>query len=567
MKFRGNKVMNSTQSVFLRKIVSLILVCLTSICGISVAAENADTILFNGKIVTVNDQFQVEQAIAVKGQRILAVGKNENIMKFKGPDTKLLDLKKKTVIPGLIDNHAHFIRAPEHDELRLDNVLSRKDALKLIADRAKSIKPGEWIITIGGWSRHQFIDDPRGFSMEDLDFVAPNNPVVMQEVYWRSFLNTRALIELHIDANTPDPRGGKILKNANGKPTGVIEGGGGVAYIAAKLPLPDVDQWRANTLKLVAEINGMGITAWYDAGGRGVDEKHYLPYQWLSERGQLNARAFWSTIRQPMTPQEVDVVLQEIARQKPFQGNDYFDNIGWGETTYAPFTTTLTRNDFKVKPEELVEVRRIIRAIADRGLTLNNHVEMTNAIDALLDEYEALNREKPIKGYRWVFSHLDQVDEKELRRMQNLGMYAGIHSRPLIQGAQMHEVHNDVAWDMPPFKRIQDSGIIWGLGSDATAVTTSNPFYSLYFAVTGKMINGEKVNRQSITREQALIAHTRSNAYFIFQEDNLGTLQAGKYADLLVLDKDYMTVPADQIKGIKPVATMVGGKFVFKNLN
>ena len=131
----------------------------------------------------------------------------------------------------------------------------------------------------------------------------------------------------------------------------------------------------------------------------------------------------------------------------------------------------------------------------------------------------------------------------------------------------MHEVHSDVAWDMPPFKRIQDSGIVWGLGSDATAVTTSNPFYSLYFAVTGKMINGQKVNRQSISREQALIAHTRSNAYFIFQEDNLGTIQAGKYADLLVLDKDYMTVPEDQIKGIKPLATMVGGKFVFNNLN
>ena len=162
------------------------------------------------------------------------------------------------------------------------------------------------------------------------------------------------------------------------------------------------------------------------------------------------------------------------------------------------------------------------------------------------------------------FSHLDQIDDVQLERMKKLGMSAQIHSRPLIQGALMHKVHGDRAWDMPPFRRVQDSGIRWGLGSDATAVTTSNPFYTLAFAVTGKMIGGQKVNRQSITREEALIAHTRSNASIVFQESNLGSIQSGKYADLLVLDRDYMTVPADQIKDIKPVITMVGGRIVYE---
>ena len=133
--------------------------------------------------------------------------------------------------------------------------------------------------------------------------------------------------------------------------------------------------------------------------------------------------------------------------------------------------------------------------------------------------------------------------------MKRLGMSAQIHSRPLIQGVLMHKVHGDKAWDMPPFRRVQDSGIHWGLGSDATAVTTSNPFYTLSLAVTGTMVGGHHVNRQTITREEALIAHTRSNAFFLFQEGNLGSLARGKYADLLVLDRDYLTVPGRRDQG------------------
>jgi predicted amidohydrolase YtcJ len=127
-----------------------------------------------------------------------------------------------------------------------------------------------------------------------------------------------------------------------------------------------------------------------------------------------------------------------------------------------------------------------------------------------------------------------------------------------------HNVFGDKAYDMPPLRMVQDSGIHWGLGSDATAVTPSNPFYTLGWAVTGKMIGGKKVARQTITREEALIAHTRSNAYFLFQEGNLGTLQSGKYADLLVLDRDYLTVPADEIKDLRPLLTMVGCKIVYE---
>ena len=532
--------------------------------GLSVQAGEADLILVNGKIVTVDDQFRIEQAVAIKGSRIVAVGKNAEVRKQAAAGAKVIDLKGRTVIPGLIDNHSHWIRAAEHDELRFDGVTTRKQALKMLAERLARAKPGQWVVTLGGWSEEQFTDDPRGFPLAELDRMAPNNPVAIQAVYNHTYLNTAGLKAAKIDETTADPVNGKIEKDATGKLTGFVRGAGGVAFVAARVPLPEQAEWLDNTRHLMAELNAMGITGWLDAGGRGMGPKHYEPYKYLADRGELNARAFWTTIQQPATPEQVDKVLQVIAKEKPFQGNDFFNNVGWGESGYSPVTTQLLRVGGNTKPEDLFQFKRVAQALAEKGLYYNTHVEMTPVIDAFLDQYEDIAKNVPFKGLRWSFSHLDQVDEAQLERMKKLGMSAQIHSRPLIQGALMHKVHGDRAWEMPPFRRVQDSGIRWGLGSDATAVTTSNPFYTLSFAVTGKMIGGRHVNRQSVTREEALIAHTRSNASIVFQESNLGSIQNGKYADLLVLDRDYMTVPVDQIKDIKPLMTMVGGKIVYE---
>ena len=525
-------------------------------------AQTADKALINGKIITVDDRFTIGQAIAIRGQRVVKVGSNAEIERLTGPSTQIIDLAGRTVIPGLIDNHSHWVRAAEHDELRFDGVTSRARALEMLAERVRAVPPGAWIVVLGGWSEEQFTDEPRGFSIEELDRLAPNNPVVLQAVYNHSYLNTVALVAAKIDASTPDPQGGRIEKDAGGKPIGVVRGAGGVAFVAARIPLENQEAWLANTRKLVAYLNSLGVTAWLDAGGRGMSAKHYEPYKHLADRGELDIRVFFTTIRQPATPTQVDAVINEIRELKPFQGTDYFDHVGWGESVFAPVTTQLLRVASNTKPEDLAQMRRLLLALAERGIYVNSHVEMSEAIDAFLNEYEAINKERPIKGLRWSFSHLDQVTEAQLERMKRLGMTAQIHSRPLIQGALMHKVHGDKAWDMPPFRRIQDSGIHWGLGSDATAVTTSNPFYTLSLAVTGRMIGGRQVNRQTITREEALIAHTRSNAHFLFQEGNLGSLAPGKYADLLVLDRDYLTVPADEIKDIKPLITMVGGKIV-----
>src|ERR1043165_6735858 len=242
-------------------------------------AQVADIVLDNGKIITVDDRFTIAEAIAIRGQRIVAVGPTSELSRFKGPQTQVIDLKGLTVIPGLIDNHAHWIRAAEHDELRWDGVTTRARALQLLAKRVRDASPGEWIAVLGGWSEEQFTDEARGFSLDELDRFAPNNPLVLQSVYNHSYLNSAALRAAKVEESTQDPPGGKIEKDSAGKITGRIQGAGGVAFVAAKIPMKDEETWFANTRNYVAYLNSLGITAWSDAGGRGMSEKHYEPYR------------------------------------------------------------------------------------------------------------------------------------------------------------------------------------------------------------------------------------------------------------------------------------------------
>ena len=175
----------------------------------AMAADMADIVLVNGKVVTVDDRFTIAQAVAVKGERVIDVGSNASMRKLAGAGTKVIDLKGKTVIPGLIDNHAHFMRAAEywHQEVRLDGVTSRKQALEMIAAKARESKPGEWVLALGGWSIEQFADARRGFTRAELDAVAPNNPVALQLIYFRIYTNSTGLKALGIDAATPNPPG------------------------------------------------------------------------------------------------------------------------------------------------------------------------------------------------------------------------------------------------------------------------------------------------------------------------------------------------------------------------
>jgi hypothetical protein len=525
-----------------------------------------DLVLTNGKIITVDERFTIAQAVAIKGDHIVAVGTNQEMAQLSGANTRRIDLLGRAVIPGLIDNHMHLLRAATtwQRELRFDGVDSRKQAIEMLRARAKAAGPGEWVYNIGGWAHQQFADDPRPFTREELDQIAPDNPVSLQESYYQVFLNSRALQALGIEANAPDPQGfvkGSIMRDAGGKPTGVIRGDiPATRPVAAKLPKVAPEQLEAASRAMVEDMNRAGLTS---VGVPGCNADVLEIFQKWKAQDQLNVRIFCIDGVAGGTPEQVDRALGQIPRIKLFQGDSYIDNIFFGESVYGPLHDPMFAIKSDPKPDQLEQWRRMAMEIAKAGLPLHVHAELHDTIDAFLDQIEAVNKEHPIKSLRWTLAHVNQINAPQLERMKKLGMYAAVHPWAVINGAIMHDEFGDGAYDMPPLATIQNSGIQWGLGTDGTAANQTLPFTTLYFAVTGKMAGGAKVNRQTIGREDALIAHTRKNAYLVFQENSLGSIQPGKLADLVVLDRDYLTVPADQIRNIKPVMTMVGGRIVY----
>jgi len=530
-------------------------------------SAQADLILTNGKIITVDERFSIAQAVAIRGDRIVATGSNQEMGLLAGANTRRIDLKGKAVIPGLIDNHMHLLRAASTwaKELRFDGVDSRKQAVEMLRTRVKTAAPGDWIYNIGGWAHQQFTDDPKPFTREELDQIAPNNPVALQESYYQVFLNSKALAILKIEANAPDPAEfvkGSILRDAAGKPTGVVRGDiAATRVVANKLPRVAPEQLEASASALVGDMNRAGLTS---VGVPGCDADPLAIFEKWKAEGRLNVRVFCMGGAAAGNPDGVNRAIQQLAGMKLFQGDSYIDNVFFGESVYSPLHDPMFATKSNPTAEQLEAWRKIAMAIAQAGMPLHVHAELSSTIDAFLDQIEAVNKEHPIKNLRWTLAHINQINAPQLERMKKLGMYAAVHPWAVINGAIMHEGFGDGAYDMPPLATIQNSGIMWGLGTDGTAANQTLPFTTLYFAVTGRMAGGTKVIRQTISREDALIAHTRKNAYFVFQEDNLGSIQSGKLADLVVLDRDYLTIPADQIKDIKPVMTVVGGRIVYE---
>jgi predicted amidohydrolase YtcJ len=504
-----------------------------------------DLILSNGKIITVDERFTIAQAVAIRGDRIVEVGSNQEIAQLAGPNTRRMDLKGKAVIPGLIDNHMHLLRGGTtwQYEVRLDGVASRKQALEMLSARAKAVGPGGWVYTMGGWTREQFADDPEPFTRAELDRVFPNNPVALQESYYRITLNSRALQITGIDE----------------KSTGEV-GQTNVVKLATKLPTADKDEIEASSLAMIKDMNRWGLTAF---GVPGCDRDLVAMYRKWEEQGRLNVRVFCIDGFGAGTPEDVNKALPQISQIKLFQGDDYIDNVFYGESVYGPLHDPMFLRKSSPTPDQLAQWRRMATAIAQAGLPLHVHTELHDTIDAFLDQIEVINKEHPVKNLRWVLAHMNQVNEPQLERMKKLGLYLALNPWAVINGGIMHDVYGDDAYDMPRLATIQNSGILWGFGTDGTRANQIPPFNTLYFAVTGKMVGGTKVVRQTISREDALIAYTRKNAFLVFQENNLGAIQAGKLADLVVLNRDYLTIPADQIKDIRPVITMVGGKIVY----
>jgi predicted amidohydrolase YtcJ len=542
-----------------RSAVVVGLFVLGSLSFLHAQRPQVDLILSNGKIVTVDERFTIAQAVAVAGDRIIAVGTNQDVSRLAGPATRRVDLRGRTVVPGLIDNHMHLLRygTTWKYEVRWDGVATRKAALDLLRARTSHVKAGEWIYNLGGWAIEQFSDDAKPFTREELDKVAPDHPVFLQASYYEAYLNSRALQALGIDQN---PGANGVVKDAAGRPTGRISEEGFRALVN-KLPTAEGADLEASSLGMIKDLNRSGLTAFGSAGC----EADVLPiYRRWAEQGRLNIRVF--CITSPGgggNPDAVTQLLPRIAQMKLFQGDSYINHHAYGEGVYGALSDPMFRHREQTRAQDLEQWRRITMEVAKHGLPLHVHTNFTETIDAFLDQIEAVDKEYPIRNLRWVLAHFNQPNAAQLERMRKLGVYAAVHPWAVINGGINVRQFGDAAYDMAPLALIQNSGVTWGLGSDGSRANQILPFHTLSWAVTGRMVGGKKVLRQTVSREDALIAHTRKNAYFVFQEDNLGSIQAGKLADLVVIDRDYLTVPADEIKDIQPVLTLVGGRIVY----
>lgn len=523
-----------------------------------VAQSVPDLVLTNGKIITVDERFTIAEAVAVAGERVVAVGTSAEIAALGGPDTELIDVGGRAVIPGLIDNHMHLLRAGTtwNYEIRWDGVGSRSEALGMLRAKAAATEPGEWIYTLGGWAIAQFADDPSPLLREELDAIVPDHPVLMQEAYYRAYLNSLALDAFGLDG-TEGPEW--VVRDAAGRPTGEIEEAG-IRSLAGRLPTASGSDLEASTQAMIRDLNAAGLTAF---GSAGCAPNVLAMYRNWADRGQLGVRVFCITGASAGSPEQVETALPRIAELKFFQGDEYIDHVTFGESVYRPLHDPMFLLKSDYGDAELAEWRRMITGIARAGLPLHVHANLRDTLSRFLDQIEIVNAEYPVGNLRWAFAHSNQLEESHLDRMKALGMYAAVHPWAVINGGINHSVFGDEAWDMAPLATIQASGITWGFGSDGSRANQILPFTTLWWAVTGKMVGGRAVLRQTIDREDALIAHTRKNAYLVFQEDNLGSIQPGKLADMVVLDRDYLTIPADEIKDIEPLMTIVGGRVVY----
>jgi predicted amidohydrolase YtcJ len=501
----------------------------------------ADTVFINGKILTVDQNFSIVESLAVVEDRIVAVGSNTDVNGLIGDTTQVVDLDGKTAIPGLIDNHIHFIRMPQRWNLqaRIDGQNTRQGALDAITEKAASMQPGEWLMVQGGWSEGQFADQAGGFTLEELDAAAPNNPLFLQILYTHGYANTLA-----IEAVGADPAEGSKL----GSPYIVAEPPYGL--LNEQMPPVSPAQLEQNVLDVIAELNKVGLTSVYDVGRPPEGDITLLDR--MSEDGPLNLRV-WHTLKyQAYGPEDIPATVELMNSNTANSTDDYLGLLGVGEHVYLPMFDL--PNVTEPYPDEVVvEFRQISQAAANGGYRINEHSMMDVTINSILDAWEQVDAVTSLGPLRWSLEHVLTISEESIQRAKDLGVTLAVHS---------------VAINMPPFlqpplRKIQDSGILWGLGSDASVVAAYQPFITLGWVVSGQSINGKTINEEPVTREEALIAHTRSNAYLLHKDDDLGSLEVGKFADLVVLDKDYMTVPVEEIFYIEPQMTMVGGRVVF----
>jgi len=537
------------------KLIYLIPVVLSA----SLLAQDANIVLINGKILTADAQFSVQQALAVRDGKITAVGTTAQIRKLAGGKGQVIDLGGRTVIPGLIDSHMHAIRAASFfaTESNWAGVPTLAEALDRIRESAKAKRPGEWVIVGGGWKPEQF-KEKRLPTQAELTEAAGDHPAYVQMLYASALLNQRGLDALNIKSDADLPGGGKLDRDASGKLTGGITGG--IVPLFDRLPRPTPEQQVEGTKKFFRELNRLGMTGVSDPCGNNVTPETYDAINKVWRDRQLTVRVAY-TICGFNPPHEVEEYQKYLGLMPMGFGDDMMHFNGIGEQVVWAIN-----NVEKPSAADLERFYQIAKWAAGRGYGLTFHCGTDAAVDAILKVFERVDSEVSIKNLRWSIAHLNDASPASLRRMKALGMGWTMQDAMYFSGEETERRSGvDAARRMPPVETAREIGVPVGAGTDAHRVAPYSPFTALQWALDGKTVGGKAVRgpEETPSRANALRAYTQGSAWFSHDDDKRGALEPGKFADLAVLTKDYMTVPVEQIGGIESVLTMVGGKIVY----
>ncbi|MEC4593152.1 MULTISPECIES: amidohydrolase [Nitrospirillum] len=534
--------------------------------------QTADLILHHGLFTTLDRANPTATAVAVKDGRFLKVGGEHEVMAHAGPATKVIDLKGRRVLPGLIDNHLHIIRGGLNFnmELRWDGVRSLADAMAMLKRQVAITPAPQWVRVVGGFTEHQFVEK-RLPTIEELNAVAPDTPVFILHLYDRALLNGAALRAVGYTKDTPEPPGGQILRDAKGNPTGLLLAKPNAAILYATLakgPKLPFEYQVNSTRHFMRELNRLGVTGAIDAGGGFQNyPDDYEVIQKLADEDLLTIRLAYNLFTQKPKG-EKDDFLNWTRTSTYKQGTDYFRHNGAGEMLVF---SAADFEDFRqprpdMAPEMEGDLEEVVRILAQNRWPWRMHATYDETISRALDVFEKVNQDVPLEGLNWFFDHAETISDESIDRIAALGGGIAVQHRMAYQGEYFVERYGlGAAAATPPVARILEKGVKVSAGTDATRVASYNPWVSLAWLITGKTVGGLHLYPRAncLDRETALRMWTENTTWFSNEEGKKGRIQEGQLADLIVPDRDFFACAEDEIADTTALLTVVGGKVVY----
>lgn len=534
--------------------------------------SNADLIVTNGRITTLDTQRPVATAVAIRDGRFVMVGTEAEVEQLRGAHTQVVDVRGRRVIPGLNDSHIHVIRGGlnYHLELRWDGVPALADALRLLREQAIRTPPPQWVRVVGGWSEFQFAER-RMPTLAEINDAAPDTPVFVLHLYDRAWLNGAALRAVGYTRDTPDPPGGVIERDRHGNPTGLLVASPNASILYATLakgPRLGPEDQANSTRHFMRELNRLGLTSIIDAGGGFQNyPEDYQVIERLHRDGQLTLRVAYNLFTQ-RPKQELADFQRWTSLARPYQGDASYRLNGAGEMlafSAADFEDFLEpRPD--LAPAMEADLEAVVRHLAERQWPFRLHATYNESITRFLDVFERVHRDVPLDQLRWFFDHAETISPRNIERVSALGGGIAVQHRMAFQGEYFVDRYGAAAAQAaPPVRRMLELGVPVGLGTDATRVASYNPWVALSWLVTGSTVGGLRLYPEAnrVDRLTALRLFTRGSAWMSREDDLKGSIAPGRYADLSALSADYLEVPEADIRGISSVLTIVDGRVVY----